>query len=97
MKILTSRISEKLMDDINEIRKKEHADRAEIVRRLLNKAIKEWKLKEALKKISKGKWTIRKASRYLEMTYHEVLDKMTQNNIDSGPSISDLRENIDSI
>lgn len=88
---MTARIPEHLMEDLKFIEKEEKAERAEIVRRLLDSAVKEWKLKKALTMISQGAWTIRKAARFVGLTYYHLLEKMAQFGVDSGPEISDLR------
>ena len=88
---MTARIPEHLMEDLKFIEKEEKAERAEIVRRLLDRAVKEWKLKKALNMISQGAWTIRKAAKFVGLTYYQILEKMAQFGVDSGPEISDLR------
>ncbi len=45
---------------------------------------------KALKMVSEGRWTIRRAARFAGVTYHEILDKMAEKGIDSGPDLKDL-------
>jgi hypothetical protein len=49
---------------------------------------------KALKMISEGQWTIRRAASFAGMTYYEILDKMAEKGIDSGPDLKDLGRSI---
>lgn len=94
MEVLTTRIPEDLLKDIQQI-EKERSERAEVVRKLLDTAVQEWKMTKALKMISEGRWTVRRAARFAGTTYHEILEKMTDRGVDSGPALRDLRDALD--
>jgi Arc/MetJ-type ribon-helix-helix transcriptional regulator len=96
MEVLTARIPDDLLKAIQEIETDERAERAEVVRRLLDKAVHEWRLAKALKMIQEGHWTIRRAASFAGLKYHEILDKMTETGVDSGPTLKELRETLDS-
>ena len=55
-----------------------------------DKSIQDERLVKALKMISKGRWTIRQAARFAALTYCEILDKMAEKGISSGPDLKDL-------
>ncbi len=95
MEVLTTRIPEDLLKDIREIEKEERSERAEVVRKLLDRAVHEWKMTKALKMISDGRWTVRRAAKFAGTTYHEILERMTDLGVDSGPALKDLREDLD--
>jgi hypothetical protein len=97
MEVLTTRVPEQLSRALREIEKEEGADRAEVVRRLLDKAIRDWRISKALKMISEGSWTIRRAAKFSGLRYHEILDKMAELGIDSGPTLKSLREGLDNL
>lgn len=92
MKVLTTRIDNKLISDLKKIEKEEKAERAEVVRRLLSQGVKNWKMQKALKKFSDGAWTIRKTAKFAEVTYYEMIEEMTKQEVSSGPLLTDLRE-----
>lgn len=92
LKVLTARVDEEIIKDLDEIGGEKKADRAEVARRLLDKAIKEWKLDRALEMISRGSWTIRKAVDYAGLSYYQMLEEMSKHGIDSGPALEDLRQ-----
>lgn len=90
MKVLTTRVNEEIIEDLDKIKNEEKTDRSEVTRKLLANAISEWKLEKALEKISKSEWTIRKAADFAESSYYEMLEEMEKHNIDSGPTVEDL-------
>ncbi|HZF21446.1 MAG TPA: hypothetical protein VEZ43_03130 [Dongiaceae bacterium] len=46
--------------------------------------------------IQEGHWTIRRAASFAGLKYHEILDRMAETGVDSGPTLKDLRETLDS-
>jgi len=92
MKVLTTRVEDELMKDLELIGREEKAERAEVTRRMLAGAVKNWKMKKALEKISDGAWTIRMAARFAGITYYEMIEEMAKHGVDSGPALADLRE-----
>jgi Arc/MetJ-type ribon-helix-helix transcriptional regulator len=95
VEVLTTRIPEDLLKDIQQIEKDERSERAEVVRKLLDTAVQEWKIAKALRMISEGRWTVRRATKFAGTTYHEILEKMTDRGVDSGPTLRDLRDALD--
>ncbi len=93
--MLTTRIPDDLLKAIREIVREEKSERAEVVRRLLDRAVQDWKVAKALKMVQQGRWTVRRAAKFAGLTYHEALDKMTESGVDSGPSLKELREGLD--
>jgi len=77
MEVRTARVPEQLSKALREI-EEEGADRAEVVRRLLDKAVRDWRISKALKMISEGSWTVRRAAKFSGLRYHEILGKMAE-------------------
>jgi predicted HTH domain antitoxin len=94
MKVITTRIDDKYFEDLKIIEKEEARDRAEVIRRLLAIAIKEWKIKKSLELLKKHKITMRKAASIAGVSYVEMLDLSSQEDIDSGYTIKDLQEDL---
>ncbi len=61
------------------------------------KGKKDEKVDEALKMIREGRGTVRRAAKFAGLTYHEILDKMAEMGVDSGPTLRELRENLGQI
>ncbi len=95
MEVLTTRIPNDLLKSIQEIEKEERAERAEVVRRILDRAVHDWKLAKALRMVSERRWTVRRAARFAGLTYYEFLEKMSETGVDSGPTLKELREGLD--
>ncbi len=55
----------------------------------------DWRIAKALRMIQEGRWTVRRAATFAGLTYHEILDKMAEAGVDSGPSLKELRESLD--
>ncbi len=94
MRVITARISEEYFEDLERIEKEEHADRAEVIRKLLAKGIKEWKLKRALEMLRERKVTLRKAANIASISYVEILDLASKHGIDIGYSLEEMERDI---
>ena len=94
MKVITARIEDKYFEDLKKIEKEEQTERAEVMRKLLASAIKEWKTKKALDLLKEHKITIRKAAALAEASYVEMLDLASKADIDIGYTLKELREDI---
>lgn len=95
MKVITTRVSEKYFEDLQEIEKELQAERAEVVRRLLAEAIKRWKIRKVLELLREHKITLRKAASIAEVSYVEMLDLTSEAGIDIGYSLSDLNKDVE--
>ncbi|HEC87858.1 MAG TPA: hypothetical protein ENI52_00915 [Thermoplasmata archaeon] len=93
MKVITSRIPEKYIKDLEKIQKEEKVDRAEAVRRLLTKAISEWKKERALELLKDHKITIRKAASMADVAYVEMLELAKK--LDIGYDLEELERDLE--
>ena len=94
MKVITARIPEKYLQDLKEIEREEHTERAEVIRKLLADAIKNWKQKKVLELLKEHKITFRKAASFAGLTYVEVLDLVSREGIDIGYSPDELEKDL---
>lgn len=95
MKVVTARIEDEYFEGLKEIEKDEQTERAEVVRKLLAKAIKDWKLKRALDLLRERKVTIRKAAALAGISYLGMFDLMSKSDIDIGYTLKDLRKDLE--
>ncbi|HDN81118.1 MAG TPA: hypothetical protein ENG41_00120 [Methanomicrobia archaeon] len=93
MKVITSRIPEKYIKDLEKIQEEEKVDRAEAVRRLLTKAISEWKKERALELLKDHKITIRKAASMADVAYVEMLELAKK--LDIGYDLEELERDLE--
>lgn len=95
--MVTVRVPEKCFRDLEQIEKEEKAERAQVVRKLLAAAIKQWKLKKASQLLADHKVTLRKAAEMAEVSYLEMLDLAADTGIDIGYSLSELERDLERI
>ncbi len=94
MKTITTRISEDLLKKLEEIEQDEKADRSTIIRKLLDKAVGDWKIEKALEELRGGRITLRTAARKAELTYVEMLDRAKEAGIQLGYTAEDLQNDL---
>jgi predicted HTH domain antitoxin len=92
MKAVTSRIPEKYFEDLSTIQKEEQASQAEVIRRLLTKAISDWKKERALRLLEEHKITLRKAASMADLSYVEILTLAEK--VDSGYDLKELEKDM---
>ncbi|MBU2476505.1 UPF0175 family protein [Candidatus Micrarchaeota archaeon] len=91
-KTITARIDDKEMKDLKMIEEDEKLDRSAIVRRLLGKSIKEWKIEKALKHYQEKKITIGKVAEITGLTLREALAVASTKGISFQYTIKELQE-----
>ncbi len=91
VKVVTARINERVYDDLQYLMKVEHVDQAELLRKLLDKAVRLEKIKLALERLRDHKITIRKAASLANVPYVEMFDLASREGIESGYSLQDVQ------
>jgi predicted HTH domain antitoxin len=96
---MTSTISVRLekptLHVLTQVEKEWHTDRSEVIRRLLDKALKEWKIENALEKIREQKLSVGKAAETCGLPLWVMLDLVRQRSIDwTGYSQKDLEKDL---
>lgn len=91
MKVITARIEDEYFEDLKRIEKEEQTERAEVMRKLLAKSIKDWKINKALDLLKEHKVTLRKAAKLADVSYVEMLDLASKEDIDIGYSLKELK------
>jgi len=93
--IISTRIPDEIAKDLKEIEKEEKTDRATIVRKLLAKAIQQWKMERALRLYREGKVTLWHAARIAGITLREMMEIAAKEGIQFQFSQKDLEEDIE--
>lgn len=62
-RMVGTRVSERVIEDLEQIEAAEHADRATILRRLLARAIREWKIGYFAREYGAGRLSLARAAR----------------------------------
>lgn len=92
--IISTRIPDNVARDLKEIEKEEKTDRATVVRKLLARAIEQWKMERALRLYREGKTTLWRAARLGGITLREMMELATQRGIQFKYTTKDLEEDI---
>ncbi|MBE3116702.1 UPF0175 family protein [Candidatus Bathyarchaeota archaeon] len=93
--IVSTRVSDNMAKDLEEIEKEEKADRATVVRKLLAKAIADWKLEKALTLYSNGKVTLWKASKLAGLSLWEMTEIVRKTKVSFQYTFEDFREDFE--
>ncbi|MBA7674500.1 hypothetical protein ES703_82715 [subsurface metagenome] len=96
-KTITSRLPDKMVEEIERIAKLENLDRSSVVRRLLNKAIPEWKLEYALKLYQQKEISLGKAAELSSLSIWEMLEKLSQNRIPLNYDLEELKSDLEKV
>jgi predicted HTH domain antitoxin len=96
-KTITSRLPDKMVEEIERIAKLENLDRSSVVRRLLNKAIPEWKLEYALKLYQHKEISLGKAAELSSLSIWEMLEKLAQNRIPLNYDLEELKSDLEKV
>ena len=93
--IVSTRVPDNMAKDLKEIEKEEKTDRATLVRKLLAKAIAEWKLEKALTLYCNGKITLWKAAKIAELSLWEMMEIIKERKIPFRYTYEDFREDFE--
>ena len=92
--IISTRIPEEIARDLKEIEKEEQTDRATLVRKLLARAIEQWKMERALRLYREGKVTLWRAAKLGGITLREMMELAAKQGIQFKYTSKDLEEDI---
>lgn len=93
-KTITSRLPDEMVEDIERIAEIEKLDKSSIIRRLLSRAIPEWKLEYALKLYQDKKVSIGKAAELSSISIWEFMEKLSQLKIPINYNLEDLENDL---
>ena len=76
--LIASRVPEGMLADLKRIEKIEYLDRSAAIRRLLYKAIQDWKLEYGAKLYGQNKWTLGRAAEEAGVSVREMMEYLQQ-------------------
>ncbi|MBI5072543.1 UPF0175 family protein [Candidatus Woesearchaeota archaeon] len=92
---ISVRIEKPTLQALTLVEKNWHTNRSEAIKRLLDKALKEWKIENALEQIKEHKLSVGKAAEACELPLWEMLNLLKQKNIDwTGYSQKELEKDL---
>ncbi len=93
--VISTRIPDDVAKDLKEIEKEEKTDRATVIRKLLAKAIAEWKLEKALTLYRDGKITLWKAAKIADLSLWEMMEITKERKIPFRYTHEDFRQDFE--
>lgn len=96
-RVVTAKIPEHLVREIDEVSKYEHIDRSTAMRKLLLGAVKEWKEARALEQYSEGKLSLERAAHYADCTVWDFFDLLRKHKIPLQIDVSELHYDLDAV
>lgn len=91
---ITARVSDEVRRELEEITKSEKLDRSTVVRRLLERAIKDYKLDEALRKYQKREVSLGKAAEEAGISLRKILSEARKQDVHFDYTKESLREDV---
>ena len=92
--MVAARLPEALVSDIKKIEDVEQTDRSTVVRKLLDKAVADWKKEYAAKRYADGSITLERAAMDACISVREMMDYLKQKKTVSQYDIEDLEEDM---
>jgi len=92
--MVAARLPKGLISDIKNIEDIEQTDRSTVLRKLLYKAVMDWKKEYAAKLYSEGRITLEKAAMEAEISVREMMDYLKQRRIPAQYDLEDLEEDM---
>lgn len=93
-KTYTSRLPDDMVKEIERIARIEKLDKSSVIRRLLDRAIPEWKLEYALKLYQNGEISIGKAAELSSLSIWEFMEKLSRYKIPFNYTLDDLKNDL---
>lgn len=89
-----TRLPESLISDLEKIERIEQSDRSTVLRKLLYRALREWKLEYYAQEYGQGRMTMGKASEEAGVSIWEKMDYIRQRKIPAQYSLEDLEHDL---
>jgi len=90
--MVAARLPESLVSDIKKIEDLEQTDRSTVLRKLLYRAIVDWKKDHAAKLYSEGKITLERAATEAGISVREMMEYLKHRKIPAQYDLEDLEE-----
>ena len=96
-KSITSRLPDDMIKEINRISEIEKLDKSSVIRKLLDRAIKIWKIENAIEYFRNNKISLGKAAEIAELSIWEFLNKLQELKIPIHYDVDNLKQDLELI
>jgi predicted HTH domain antitoxin len=94
MRTVTTRIPEDDEELLAELQEEFHADRSEVLRRLIRQGLDDWRTERALDKLRNHEITLRRAAELADVTYIEMLSLAADEGVEIGYTVEELTRDL---
>lgn len=94
MKTVTTRISDEDEEALTELEEEMRADRSEVLRRLIQQGLSDWRREKALDQLRDHSITIRKAAELADVSYAEMLTLAVEEGMDIRYTVDELERDL---
>lgn len=95
METVTARIPEEEKKLLEQIGEEEGSPQAEVLRKIIEKGVDEWRREKALRLLRENSVTLRKAAEIAGMSYLEMLEMVSEEDVKSGYDAEELQRDIE--
>lgn len=92
--LVATRLPKQLLRDLQAIEQIEHSDRSSVLRRLLDRAIRDWKLQHQAEQYARGRVSLSRAAREAGVSVREMADHIRARKIAMQYDIADLEQDL---
>ncbi|MEW6033965.1 MAG: UPF0175 family protein [Chloroflexota bacterium] len=92
-----TRLPESLIADLERIERVEQTDRSTVLRKLLYRALREWKLDHYSEEYGQGRMTLARAAEEADVSIWEMMDYVRQKKIPAQYGLEDLEHDLKAI
>ncbi len=94
--LVAARLPAPLVSELKKIEDVEQSDRSTVVRKLLSRAVSEWRREYAAKRYSSGRVSLEKAAAEAGVSVREMMQYLKENKISGQYDLEDLDEDLKS-
>ena len=95
--MVASRLPDELVRDLELIERLEQTDRSTTVRKLLYKAIREWKREHFARQYGEGRMTLARAAKEADTSLWEMMDYVRQHKIAAQYDLEDFEKDVQTV
>jgi predicted HTH domain antitoxin len=95
--LVATRLTREQVAELERIAEEEKADKATVLRKMLDLGLKQWKLQRAVELYRKGKATMWKAADTAGISLWEMIDAIAKEKVPVQYSLENLREDLEDI
>jgi predicted HTH domain antitoxin len=90
--VVTVRIDPRLLEELDEVAKKEKTDRASLLRKILVEGLERYKMEMAIDMYKDGKLSTEKAAQTAGVSVYEMIERLRREGVPTHLTLEEIRE-----